>query len=604
MAITRTGKAILWVVGIVVGLALLAVLCLAVFVAMIDDEPSVGDNSVLVLNVGGPLPDYVAEDPMNRFLGRDERSLSSLLAQLRKAKADKRVRGVLLELDITTAGWGKAEEVRDAVADFRTSGKPVYAYMEYGANKEYYIASACDRVFVAPIGDLMLVGLAADVLSLGGSLEKLGIQMDMYQIGKYKTAPEQYTRKEMSEANREVINSYLDDLYGRFVSSIAQARGRSAEEVRAAIDNAPLSAHEAKAAGLIDDAKYRDEVEAELKQRLGYKDDERLRKVSEGDYRQVKPESVGLGGGERIAVIYASGPIMSGGSTDGGPFGDEMAGSDTVVKALTDARDDKTIKAIVLRVNSPGGTTYASDIIWHAVESAKQKKPVVVSMGDMAASGGYYVAMSAHKIVAEPSTLTGSIGVFAGKPVLKGFYDWIGVNSEYVTRGKHAALYRETEPFTDDERKKFESMVNSFYWDDFIPKVAAGRNRERDYVHSIAQGRVWTGAQAKANGLVDELGGFERAVEIAKQLANIPADKQVRRVVFPAPRTFLERFLGGGDDDEKTVRAEAQAAARQRAALLNSLPEDARRSLRYLSLFERVRPGETMAMLPYDLRVR
>lgn len=596
---TRTGKAVLWIVGVGAFLAVVAAVCLVIFVAMLDDEPTIRDNSVLVLKIGGPLPDYVAEDPMNRLMGRDERSLTSLLTQLRKAKADKRIKGLLVEFDITGAGWGKSEEIRDAIKDFRASGKPAYAYMEYGTNKEYYIATACDRVYVAPIGDLMIVGLAADVMSLGGSLEKLGIKADFYQIGKYKTAPEQYTRKEMSEANREVLNAVLDDFYGRFVQTISESRSKSVEDVRALIDNAPLDAREAKAAGLIDDTKYRDEVEEELRKRLGYEGEEKLKKIAESDYRRVALDSVGLEGTERIAIIYASGPIMSGSSTDGGAFGEPMVGSDTVAKALMDARDDKTIKAVVLRVDSPGGTSYASDIIWHAVESVKQKKPVVASMGDVAASGGYYVSMTANKIVAEPSTLTGSIGVFAGKPVMKGFYDWIGVNNEYVTRGRNAAIFRETEPFTDEERKKFESMLNSFYWDDFLPKVAAGRGRDREYVHSVAQGRVWTGTQAKERGLVDEFGGLDRAVEIAKQLANIPADRNVRRVVMPAPRTFFERFFGGGDDEEATVRAE-----QQQSAVVQSLPEDVRRSLRYLSLFERVRRGETMAMLPYDLRIR
>ncbi|HLL74187.1 MAG TPA: signal peptide peptidase SppA [Pyrinomonadaceae bacterium] len=598
MALTRTGKAVLWIVGVGAFLAVVAAVCLFIFVAMLDDEPKVRDDSVVVLKVGGALPDYVAEDPMNRLMGRDERSLTSLLTQLRKAKADKRVKGLLVEFDITGAGWGKAEEIREAIKDFRASGKPAYAYMEFGTNKEYYIATACDRIYVAPIGDLLIVGLAADVMSLGGSLEKLGIKADFYQIGKYKTAPEQYTRKEMSEANREVLNSVLDDFYGRFVQTIAESRQKSAEDVRALIDNAPLNSHEAKAAGLIDDTKYRDEVEEELKKRLGYKDDEKLRKVSEGDYRRVDLDTVGLGGGERIAIIYATGPIMSGSSTDGGAFGAPMVGSDTVAKALMDARDDKTIKAVVLRVDSPGGTSYASDIIWHAVEAVKQKKPVVASMGDVAASGGYYVSMTANKIVAEPSTLTGSIGVFAGKPVMKGFYDWVGVNNEYVSRGKNAAMFRETEPFTEEERKKFESMLNSFYWDDFLPKVAQGRGKDREYVHSVAQGRVWTGAQAKERGLVDEFGGLDRAVEIAKGLANIPADKNVRRVVMPAPRTFFQRFFGG-DSDEAVVRAE-----QQQSAVVQSLPEDVRRSLRYLSLFERVRRGETLAMLPYELRIR
>jgi protease-4 len=218
-------------------------------------------------------------------------------------------------------------------------------------------------------------------------------------------------------------------------------------------------------------------------------------------------------------------------------------------------------------------------------------------MGDVAASGGYYISVGASRLVAEPATITGSIGVFAGKPVMKGFYDWIGVNNEYVTRGKYAAMYRETEPFTDDERKKFQQMLDQFYWQDFLPKVADARKKDVKDVDSIAQGRVWTGTQAKDRGLIDEFGGLDRAVEVAKQLAGIPADKNVRRVVFPAPRTFLDQLLGTGSD-EATVESGQQNAA------INALPEDVRRSLRYLSLFEHVRRGETMAMMPFDLRIK
>ncbi len=594
---SRSRKAALWIVAVVLALAIALAVCVALFYAMFNNEPRIRENSVLVLNVGGSLPDYVAEDPMNRLFGRDERSLSNLLLQLRKAKADKRIKGVLLDIDMISSGWAKAEEVRDAVADFRASGKPVYAYMEYGANKEYYVATACDKIYVAPIGELAIVGLAADVVSLGGSLEKLGIKADFYQIGKYKTAPEQYTRKSMSDANREVLNSVLDDFFNRFVADVAAARHKADADVRAAIDSAPLRAEEAKQQGLIDDTKYRDEVEGEMKKRLGYREEDKLNVVREAEYRRVDPESLNLNQGDKIAIVYASGMIMSGRSSGGGAFGEQVVGSDTISRAIKDAGDDKSIKAIVLRVDSPGGTSFASDIIWHAVENAKVKKPVVVSMGDVGASGGYYVSCGAQRIVAEPSTITGSIGVFAGKPVMKGFYDWIGLNDEYVTRGKFAAIYRETEPFTDEERKKFQSMLDDFYNKDFVPKVAEGRKRDAQYIDSIGQGHVWTGAQAKQNGLIDEFGGLDKAVEIAKQLANIPADKSVRRVVFPAPRTFLQQLFGGGDD-EVTVEAERPNAT------INALPEEVRRRLAYLSLFEHISRGETMAMLPYDLRIR
>ena len=600
---SRGGKIFLWVAGLLVLMGLVVVAgVVLLFASFGDGEPNIRDNSVLVLKLEGALPDYVPEDPFaSRFLGRDDRSLTRLLSEIRKAKADKRIGAILLEIDMTMIGWGKADEIRDQIADFRSTGRPVYAYMEYGTNKEYYLATACDRIYVAPIGDLFIVGLSADVMSLGGSLDKLGVKADFYQIGKYKTAPEQFTRKEMSEASREVINSLLDEFFARYVNTIAASRKKSPEDVRALIDNAPLGAQEAKAAGLIDDAKYRDEVEDDLKKRLGYKDADKLRKVRESDYHRVRPESVGLGEGERIALIFASGPIAGGQSKDGSAFSGQSTGSDTVVKALNEAREDKKIKAIVLRVDSPGGTSYASDAIWHAVERAKAQKPVVVSMSDVAASGGYYISATASKIVAQPSTITGSIGVYAGKPVIKGFYDWIGVNNEYVLRGKHAGMFRETEPFNPDERAKFEAMMKSFYYEDFLPKVARGRGRDLEYVDSIAQGRVWTGTQAKERGLIDEFGGLEKAVEIAKGLANIPADKGVRRVVFPAPRTFLQQWMGDGDEDESAASVKARE---QRAAIESALPADMRRALRYLSILENMKRGETMAMLPFDLEIK
>src|SRR5919206_600853 len=468
-------------------------------------EPEVAPNSVLVLNVEGALPDYTNSDEFSsRFFGGETNSLTSFLLQLRKAKADKRIGAVLLDIGMLGGGWAKADEIRDAVADFRKSGKPIYSYMEFGGDKEYYVATAAERIYVPPIGDLFINGLAAESMHFKGSFDKLGIYWDSFQIGKYKNAPESFTREDMSEGERETLNSLLDEIFNRYVQTIAEARGKSPEDIRAMIDEAPHNARAAQAAGLVDGAIYREEVEAELKKRLGYKEDQKLRKVSAAEYRQVTADSLGLVGSDRVAVIYAAGPINLGRSSDGSFGGEAMIGSDTVVKAINDARDDKSVKAIVFRVDSPGGSVYPSDLIWRAVEEAKKKKPVVVSMGDVAASGGYYVSMGANKIVAEPLTFTGSIGIFAYKPVMSGFYDWVGITSYYLTRGKNAAIFRETEKFTPDERKKFESMLRHEYEDEFLPKVAQGRNRDKEYVRSIAEGRVWTGAQGKENGLVDE----------------------------------------------------------------------------------------------------
>jgi protease-4 len=474
--------------------------------------------------------------------------------------------------------------------------------MEYGMNKEYYIATACDKIYVAPPGELFITGLAADVMFFRGSLDKLGVYPDIYQIGKYKSAGDMFTQKSMTDAHRQYVNELLDDFYNRFAESTGKARGKTAAEMKALIDNAPYNARSAKDAGLIDGASYRDEVNKELKTRLGYKDSEDLRIVRGSDYREVDPQSLGLNKGERVAIIYATGDIGSG-KSENSPSGDQSIGSDTLSKAVKDAAADKTIKAIVLRVDSPGGSGLASDIIWHAVDEARQKKPVVVSMSDVAASGGYYISASANKIVAEPSTVTGSIGVVAGKPVLKGFYDWIGITNEYVLRGKNSGMFRETEKFSDSERAKFEGWIKATYYEDFIPKVAKGRNKTAADVDAVGQGRVWTGAQAKNNGLIDEFGGLDRAVEIAKELAKIPADKGVERVIFPYPRTFLQELFSTNDDDEGATAEETRMREQQRAVMA-SLPQDARRAMRYALLLDKMKSGDACLMMPFDLRIK
>src|SRR3989441_4384005 len=554
MAMSKTRKVVLIISGIVIALVLVFLLGIAIIVSAIrGNRPSIRDNSVLVLKISGPLPDYVPEDPIRKLFGGQPQSLSSLLAQFRKAKVDKRISAVLLDIDMPEEGWAKAEEIRAAIADFRTSGKPVYAFMEMGLNKDYYIASACDRVFLPPPGDLFTIGLAADVMFFRGSLDKLGIYPDIFHIGKYKTAADMFTQKQMTDAHREFMNSLLDDLFGRFVEAIAKARNKSPEEVKALIDNAPYNAAQAKDAGLIDGALYRDEVEKELKKRLGYEDSDELHIAKAGDYRQISQESLGLNKGEKIAVVYAAGDIVSGKSEFGGS-GETTIGSDSLVKTLEEARDDRGVKAIVLRIDSPGGSGLASDIIWRAIESVKEKKPVVVSMSDVAASGGYYIACNANKIVAEPSTITGSIGVLAGKPVVKGLYDWLGITNEYVLRGQNAGMFRESEKFSDSERKKWLEFLGATY-DDFTSKVAKGRKKEQTYIDSIGQGRVWTGQQGKERGLVDEYGGLDKAIEIAKQLAKIPAEQSIQRVIMPKPPSFFEELMNSGDDGDSDARS-------------------------------------------------
>jgi protease-4 len=596
---SKTGKTLLILGGVFIVFILVAVIAIALVAESIG-KPSVPDNSVLVLHVSGDLPDYAPEEPMARIVGVSQpQSFTSLLTQLRKAKIDTRIGAVFLDIDFPGIGWGKAEELRDAIKDFRASGKPAYAYMEIGTNREYFIATAAEKIFLPPSGDLYVNGFAAEAMFYRGSLDKLGIEPDVIKIGDYKSAPEQYTNKEMSKYQREVLDAILDEYYGRFSTTIAETRKKSIEDVKTIIDNAPYHATEAKQQGLIDGANYKEQVYEELKTRLGYKQDDKIRTISGSDYREIPADSLGLNTGERIAVIYASGAI-TGGRSSNSPLGGQMVGSDTMVKAINDAANDPGIKAIVLRVDSPGGSALASDLMWFAIENAKaKKKPIVVSMADVAASGGYYIACNADKIVAEPTTITGSIGVFLGKPVMKGFYDWLGVTNEYVMRGKNAGIFRETVKWTDDERAKMQDQANKIYYGDFVPKVAKGRNKTQEEVNAVGQGHVWTGTQAKERGLVDEFGGLEKAIEIAKQLANLPADREVKRVAFPEARPFFETIFGS--EDGTMVEAKERQA---QEAVLKALPAETRRAFRFASFFDQMKNGEAMLILPYELQIK
>ena len=599
MAMSKTVKTLLIVGGIIFALVLVSIIGIAVMVETMG-KPSVETNSVLVLKVGGELPDYSPKDPTAELFGISQpQSFTNLLTELRKAKVDERIGAILLDVEFVGIGWGKADELRAAIKEFKTSGKPVYAYSELAMNKEYYIASAADKVFVTPTSDIYVNGFAANAMFYRGSLDKLGVKPEVIKIGKYKNAPDQYTEKEMTEGQREVINDILDDMYGRMVSSIAEDRKLEEEKVKEIIDTAPHRGTVAKELGLVDGALYRSQVYEELKKHLGYKDDDELRMVDSSSYSEIDPTSLGLNNGEKVAVIYASGAINMGRSNSS-PLGGNFVGSDTIVEAVNQAAKDESIKAIVLRVDSPGGSALASDMMWYSIEQAKAKKPVVVSMADYAASGGYYISCNADKIVAEPLVLTGSIGVFMGKPNIKGMYDWLGISNEYVLRGKNAGLFRETESWTDDERAKFQKQADNIYYTDFVPKVAKGRGMTEEAVNAIGQGHVWTGKQAKENGLIDEFGGLEKAIDIAKELAKLPADKDVTRVNLPQKPSLLQSFLGSGGSSIESKTQEQLA----QEAVVKTLPEDVRRSLRYAQMFEKMKRGEAMLVLPYELEIK
>ena len=502
--------------------------------------PTIESNSVLWLRIPSGLAEY-QRDELWALIGR-RNTVGSVVDTLRKAKVDDRVSAVVV-IPGQQALWGKVQEIRAAILDFKTSGKPIVAYLESGGGQAYYLATACDEIFLTPSSSLDLVGVATYELFLRAALDKVGIVPDMLHAGEFKTASNLYTENTFTPEHREMSESLNRDLYDTLVEGIADGREMSAAEVWAVIDDGPLLPNTAVERGMVDALVYEDE----LIDRLAVPNPRRLRYA---DYRGVDSGSLGLDRGPRIAVVYGVGTIALGrGGTD--VTGGSVMGSETMVQALRRARDDRSVEAIVLRVDSPGGSAVASDIIWREVVLARQEKPVIVSMSDVAASGGYYIAMPATAIVAQPSTLTGSIGVVGGKLVPSGTLEKLGINVEVVTDGKSADLYSPVAPFSAEGRGRFQIQIDDIY-ERFLGKVAEGRSMTRDAVHAIAQGRVWTGRQAKDIGLVDELGGLRTALALAKKEAGIDPDREVSIVAYPRPRSFFQQlsespFIGMAD---------------------------------------------------------
>ena len=485
------------------------------------------------LNLSGEIVD---EKPGGIF-GPKGHTTKAVLDLIEKAKRDRSVDGIILKVGSLSTGWGKIQEIRNKLLDFRSAGKKVICYMETGGNLEYYLATATDKIVLYPSGDLSLIGLKSEVPFLKGTLEKLGIKAELEHIGKYKTASDLLTRDSMSVAHREVINSILDDYYDQFTRAIAQGRGMEVEEVKEKIDQGPYLAAEALKADLVDTLAYWDRVEEIAKKLAGGK----IRELKGKGFARRRERRYEWGIPPKVALIYANGTIWSG-ESGYNPLpipliGGKYMGSETIAQAIRRARKDKSIKAIVFRIDSPGGSGLASDVIWREVTLARQKKPFIVSMSDVAGSGGYYIACAADTIVAEPGTITGSIGAISGKFDMRGLYDKIGMRKETITRGKNADIYTDYRGFTPEERRKVRGMLKEGY-DDFVNKVAQGRGMSYEDVDAIGRGRIWTGRQAKLNGLVDELGGLERAIKIAKAKAGIGEEREVRIVTYPRYHLF------------------------------------------------------------------
>jgi protease IV len=551
-------------------------------------EPAVPGNATLVVHIGGDLNEIAPADVVGYLRGVRTPTVRSIVDDLRKAKSDSRIHAVLLKPSgFSSPFWGKVQEIREAILDFKKSGKPIYAYLEYGGDREYYLATAADKVFLMPSASLDLEGVATYELFLRGTLDKIGAYPDLHHIGDYKTATNTFTEKGYTAAHKEMDESMNRDLYEQIVRDIADGRKKNETEVRALIDQGPFLPEDALHAGLVDDVEYEDQVDAKL--RAG----DQPRHIDSDDYARVSLSSLGLNRGPRIAVIYAAGEI-TGGKSGFDPVNGPVVGSDTLIDYIRQARHDSSVRAIVLRIDSPGGSSIASDAIWRELMIAKRERadrPIVASMSDLAASGGYYIAIPAQAIVAQPSTLTGSIGIFGGKIVTGGVYEKLGAHIEATSIGKRAEINSPARKYNPDELNKLQEQLQAFY-DQFVEKVADSRHTTPEKIDAIAQGRVWTGRQAKQNGLVDQLGGLDTAIAIAKQRAKIAAGTDVELVVYPPKKSFYEilsdQFSGGGDSTAVSAWLSANLSAGEIEAL---------RTMR--GPFAMFRRGEPLALMPF-----
>jgi protease-4 len=532
-----------FLIGVLTGIILVGLfLVIAVFALahMRERPPAVADGSTLVLDLEGEIPERApVEFPIPFLQRRTPLTVADVWATLRKATADGRIRAIIFEPHDLAVGWGKLEEIRADLENFRKSGKPIYAYLKTPGAREYYLATAASRVYMESEDELNLKGMRFELMYFKKTLDKLGVQVEIEHAGKYKDFGDMFTRTSMSPETKEVLNSIIDELYGNLVKRIAEARKRGVDEIRATIDQGPFLSPQAREKGLIDGLLYEDQMLDEVKSKLNAGD---LKKVSFRDYLKVPVPASGLDGKQQIALVTGEGGISRGDS--GSDFsGDSGIGSEEFVKLLRRVGADRDIKGVIVRVDSPGGEVFASDAIWREMNLLSKKKPMVISMSDTAASGGYYIAMTGDPVVAYPGTFTGSIGVVFGKANLHGLYDKLGVNKELLSRGRFAEIDSDYQPLSPAGREKLRSAMDDNYRS-FVTKVAEARRRKFDQIEPLAQGRVWLGSQAKANGLVDELGGLDRALDLVKEKAKIPKSQRVSLVVYPPKRSVFDILFG------------------------------------------------------------
>lgn len=556
------------------------------------------------IEIKGAYPEGAS---MPGLFGAASENLATITNRLERAAADDELAGVLLRINGPSLGWAKLNELRIAVGEIRKQGRKVIALMDDAGTQDYLLACACDEIIMPESGSLMVLGLRAEVTFYRNLFEKIGVKADMLQVGEYKGAAEPYTRTEMSPAYREEMEAILDDYFDQIVDTIATDRKMDRDKVIAAIDNGPHTATAAKELGLINRLAYDDEVKKVLADEFGGKTitsgygKKKIDTDFSGFAGMMKMMNLLLGveqggrraAGDRVAVIHATGIIMSGRSVDD-PLGGKILGSDTIIKAVQKAERDDSVKAIVLRVDSPGGSALASDLMWRALKNCK--KPVVTSMGNTAASGGYYIAMGTDAVFAEPGTLTGSIGVVGGKLTLGGVFDKIGITTSVIKRGKNSGVLSSLSVFSDSEREAMKKLMADVYRQ-FTGKVADARKMTPEKVEELARGRVYTGRMAHKLKLVDELGTLDDAVAHAQKLAGLDPKAKLDRLVLPRATSPFEALFGPLDPEARIPANGAVAAA------LKSLSPELARELRAAAVMQLLSKERRLTILPYRLKI-
>jgi protease IV len=539
-------------------------------------------------------------------------NLGKIIERINKAASDDKIFGIVIHLNDAELGLGEINELRAAIAHARKLGKKVYADLYEGRSGSYMLACACDEIIMPPVSELTVSGVRMEITYFKGLLDKLGIKADMLQMGAYKGAAEPLTREKMSPEFRKQTEKVIDDFYQQLVDTVADERKLDIGKVKDLIDEGLFTADRAKEVGLIDHVEYLDQFRKELAEKKHVDDvvlaeDYGKKQLDEEDFSGFAgfmkmfelfsgSEQRGkVSSAQKIAIVYAVGEINTG-ESKGGLSGESM-GSETIIKALREAEKDPKVVAIVLRVDSPGGSAMASDLMWREITRIKAKKPIVASMGDMAASGGYYISMGCTKILAEPGTLTGSIGVVGGKLALKGLFDKIGISTDTISRGKNNGWMSSDTPFSDSEREVITRLMKDCY-KQFTEKAAAGRNLPLSEMDSLAGGRLYSGRMAKESKLVDDIGTLDDAVDEAKRLAGLKTDDKIERLILPKPRSFLEDLFGGSLlQSETKVMASAGSTGKGFAGQLLGQLEQAEDLVQLFA-------EPAVLIMPYQVRIK